>query len=181
MLETLRSTKTSLRRSTVPLLARNKVLMKELKQSKEKMKSLQNEDLQHRLQKQDIQSAQLLLISEYVTAAECTAHRNRRCTYDWLLLCLLHICTSSTWSFLRNDEILPLPSITTMRKYIRMRGLPCGLDKLFLTVLVTKTATKSPLEQREMLLLDEVQSMQELAVHSKSKMNSGLVDYAHDD
>lgn len=56
-IETLRRAKKSLTRSKVRLLARNKVLLKELKQSKNKMKSLQTEDLQHRLQQHEIPSA----------------------------------------------------------------------------------------------------------------------------
>ncbi|KAL3179596.1 hypothetical protein MRX96_037978 [Rhipicephalus microplus] len=59
-IETLRRAKTSLTRSKARLLVRNKVLLMELKQSKNKMKSLQNEDLQHRLQQHDIPKPQAL-------------------------------------------------------------------------------------------------------------------------
>ncbi|KAH9372240.1 hypothetical protein HPB48_003447 [Haemaphysalis longicornis] len=181
-IETLRRAKTSLTRSKARLLARNKVLLMELNQSKDKMKSLQNEDLQHRLQQHDIPSAQLLLISECIAAAKCTNKRNRRYTDDWLLLCLLlHIRSSSTYSFLRNNDILPLPCVTTIRKYVSMMGLKCGFDERCLAALATKMATKSPMERRGMLVLDEIQVRKELVVNSKTMTYSRLVDHGQDD
>lgn len=101
-IETLHRAKTSLTRSKACLLARNKVLLKELKQVKDKMKSLQNEYLhQH-----------TYFSMQCLSAAKRTTKRNRRYTDDWLLRCLLaHIRSSSTYSLLRNNDILSLPCI----------------------------------------------------------------------
>lgn len=138
-IETLRRARRTLNRSKARLLKRNKMLLNELQQAKNKMKSLQNEEIQVRLQEQNIPSVQLLLIRECVSAAKCTTKKNRRYTDSWLLLCLLlHIRSSATYAFLRNNDILPLPCVSTVRKYISMMGLKCGLDEKFSKAFATK-------------------------------------------
>ncbi|KAG0422133.1 hypothetical protein HPB47_002026, partial [Ixodes persulcatus] len=62
-----------------------------------------------------------------------------------------------------------------------MMGLKCGLDELFLAAFATKMATKSPMERRGMLLLDEIQIRKELAVNSKTMTYFGYVDHEQED
>lgn len=65
--------------------------------------------------------------------------------------------------------------------YISMMALKCGLDERFLAAFATKMATKSRMERRGMLLLDEIQVGKELAANSKTLTYSGLVDHGQDD
>lgn len=181
-IETLRRARRTLNRSKARLLKRNKMLLNELQQAKNKMKSLQNEKIQVRLQEQNIPSVQLLLIRECVSAAKCTTKKNRRYTDSWLLLCLLlHIRSSATYAFLRNNDILPLPCVSTVGKYISMMGLKCGLDAKFFKAFATKMASKRPMERRGMLVLDEIQVRKELAVNSKTMTYSGFIDHGQPD
>ncbi|KAH7954270.1 hypothetical protein HPB49_017123 [Dermacentor silvarum] len=73
-----------------------------------------------------------MLLKECVKAAKAASKRGMRYHQDWLLLCLLlHIRTSSGYRFLRENNILPLPSVKTIRKYLAMVGMQCGFDADF--------------------------------------------------
>lgn len=58
-----------------------------------------------------------------------------------------------------------------------MTGLKCGLDERFFTAFAKKVATKSTIERRGMLLLDEIQVRKELAVNLKTMAYFGFIDH----
>ncbi|KAH9383948.1 hypothetical protein HPB48_025892 [Haemaphysalis longicornis] len=131
-LDALRFSRAALQRSRARLLKRNKLLTKQLEESKKEMMKIQDEDVAEKLQALDMPPAQLLLLKECISAAKCTAKTNRRYTDDWLLLrLLLNIRSPATYSFLRGNNILPLPCVSTIRKYISMVGLKHGFDEDF--------------------------------------------------
>lgn len=66
----------------------------------------------------------------------------------------------STYRFLRNQEILPLPSITTVKRYLSRVNLKCGLDNEFFEALKLKLETKSEFERQRILIFDELQVRQ---------------------
>lgn len=59
-------------------------------------------------------------LREIVAAAKCKdAKKGRRYSEEWLLLCmLLHMRSPTAYNFLRNNNIIPLPCVRTIRKYV---------------------------------------------------------------
>ncbi|EEC07963.1 hypothetical protein IscW_ISCW006389 [Ixodes scapularis] len=90
-----------------------------------------------------------------------------------LLLCLLlHIRTPTGYRFLRENDILPLPSVKTVRKYISMVGLKCGFDQDFFLSLKIKLQHKAESEKHGILIFDEIQQ-------KAFKIGSEWVKWAH--
>ncbi|CAN8014592.1 unnamed protein product, partial [Ixodes persulcatus] len=117
----LRRARNALKRSKERLLKRVKVLSEGLKQARAKMQNMSTEVLDQKQEALKQPSAQLELIKECVLAARCKSKMSRRCTEHWILICLLlHIRSPSGYSFLKDNEILPLPCVTTVRKYLSM-------------------------------------------------------------
>ncbi|KAH8034024.1 hypothetical protein HPB51_019089 [Rhipicephalus microplus] len=120
-LSALRHARSAVQRSRARLAKRNKLLLEQLQAAMKELTDLQEQDIKEKLKGFDIPPAQLLLIEECVSVARCASKTSRRYTDDWILLCLLlHIRSPATYSFLRNNDILPLPCVTTVRKYISM-------------------------------------------------------------
>lgn len=62
--------------------------------------------------------------------------KGRRYSNEWLILCLLlHIRNSAAYNMLRNNNILPLPSKSTICKYLRSSNTGCGFDEQFFKAL----------------------------------------------
>lgn len=177
-LKSLRRAKSVLQQSRARLLKRNELLVKQIEDTKTELTKLQEEDIKEKLHALNMPPAQLLLLDECISAARCTTKRNRRYTDDWILLCLLlHIRSPATYSFLRSNDILPLPCISTVRKYISMVGLKCGFDENFFQALKIKVCMKTPFQRRGMLIMDEIQVRKEMAVNSQTMTYAGLVDH----
>lgn len=127
-----RRARNALKRSKERLLKRVKVLREEMKQAQAKMQSMSMEVLNEKLGALKLPAPQVELIKECVSAAKCRSKNNRRYTEHWILICLLlHIRSPSGYSFLRDNEILPLPCVTTVRKYLSMLRVKCGFDTRF--------------------------------------------------
>ncbi|KAH7964173.1 hypothetical protein HPB51_027589 [Rhipicephalus microplus] len=176
-LSALRHARSAVQRSRARLAKRNKLLLEQLQAAMKELTDLQEQDIKEKLKGFDIPPAQLLLIEECVSVARCASKTSRRYTDDWILLCLLlHIRSPATYSFLRNNDILPLPCVTTVRKYISMVGPKCGFDDNFFKALKIKVAGKTAFQRRGILILDEIQVRKEMAVNSQTMTYTGLVD-----
>ncbi|KAH6945673.1 hypothetical protein HPB50_009587 [Hyalomma asiaticum] len=153
-------------------MKRNELLARQLQNTRQELMKLQDEEISEKLRGLDIPPMQLVLLEECISAARATSAKNRRYSDDWLLLCLLmHIRSPASYSFLRNNEVLPLPCVSTIRKYINMVGLKCGFDDEFFEAL------KAAFQRRGMLILDEIQVRKEMCVNSKTMTYAGLVDH----
>lgn len=137
---------------------------------------MQEEEVTEKLKGLNLPPAQLLLLEECISAAKCTSKTYRRYTDDWLLLCLLlNIRSPATYAFLRTNDVLPLPCITTIRKYISMVGLKCSFDENFFKAFKMKISSKPQFQRRGMLIFDEIQVRKEISVNSKTMTYTGLV------
>uniref|UniRef100_T1II28 Uncharacterized protein n=1 Tax=Strigamia maritima TaxID=126957 RepID=T1II28_STRMM len=63
----------------------------------------------------------------------------------------------STYKFLRTQGILPLPSVETIRRYLRKVDLKCGFDPEFLEAFGKKLIGKRIKKNVAFLSLDEIQ------------------------
>lgn len=119
-------------------------LLGQLQAAMKQLTDLQEQDVKEKLKGLDILPAQLLLLEECVSVARCASKTSRQYRDDWLLLCLLlHIRGPATYSFLRNNDILPLRCVTTVQKYVSMAGPKCRFDENFFKALKIKVAAKA--------------------------------------
>lgn len=80
--------------------------------------------------KNNIPPNHLLLIKEIFAAAKKKSAKGNRYTEDWIMLCmLLHIRSPSGYSFMRENKLLPLPCIRSIRNYLQLIKTSCGFDE----------------------------------------------------
>ncbi|KAH8025845.1 hypothetical protein HPB51_012877 [Rhipicephalus microplus] len=133
----------ALKRAKDRLTKRIKGLQQALKTMQDQFASISNKSLQEKLEKLDVPNAQLMVIHECIAAAKATGKKNRRYTENWLLLCLvLHIRSPSTYAFLRNNHILPLPCVSNVRKYLSAIRVKCWSDASFFAAFKKKLLSK---------------------------------------
>ncbi|KAH9376842.1 hypothetical protein HPB48_009750 [Haemaphysalis longicornis] len=130
--EALRKQRIACYRSKQRLQKRKDVLTRELIKCKELLNDLKDSDLEDLAKKAELPEAQIVLLTECVAAAKATSKQARRYRDNWLLLCLLlQIRSPAAYPLFRDSNILPLPCVKTVRKYISTAGMKCGLDAEF--------------------------------------------------
>lgn len=129
----------------------------------------------------NVHPAQKLLITECIKQSKYLKKTSRRYTSEWLLLCLLlHIKSPTTYNFLRTNEILPLPSISTVRSYLSRVKLKCGLDEEFFEAFQRKMIQKNEFERHGIVIFDEMQVKQSVQLQVKSLKLMGVQDFGTD-
>lgn len=81
------------------------------------------------------------------------------------------------YSFLREQNILPLPCVTTLRKHLLAVKIGCGFDDDFFKLLKKKFITKSEYEKKVILVLDEIFLRESLGVNTRDLTYHGLEDF----
>lgn len=161
----LRHAQYALKRSKDHLTKRVKVLREELKKVQTDLQSVCDETLAEKLSQLRLPEAQLTLIKKRVSASRYANKKSRRYTEGWLLLCLLlHIRSPSAYAFLRENDVLPLPFVSTVRKYLLLVRANFGLDRHFF----------DPFQRHGILVFDEVCVRKEMKVNSKTMMYAGF-------
>lgn len=73
--------------------------------------------LEERLKTNEIPTNQRVALHEILSAAQVLNLKGRRYSEDWILLCLLfHMQLPCGYNFIRNNEIMPLPCVRTIRR-----------------------------------------------------------------
>ncbi|KAH9377962.1 hypothetical protein HPB48_015074 [Haemaphysalis longicornis] len=174
----LRRANYALRRSKSRLLKRFKNLSIELKQARQRIHTLSEEELDVKLSQMNLPSAQLTAVKECISAARFENKKSRRYTEGWLLMCLLlHIRSPAAYSFLRGNDVLPLPCVTTIRRYLSLVRAKCGFDSRFFAAVKKELATKNEFQRHGILVFDEMQVLKEVSVHSKTMTYSGYREF----
>ncbi|KAH7942568.1 hypothetical protein HPB49_025363 [Dermacentor silvarum] len=180
-LEALREQRIASYCSKLKLQKRKQAHIDELLKYKAQVKHLEDNEVEDLAKKAGFPEMPHVLLTECIAAAKATPKQGRRYTYNWLLLCLLpHIGSPSSYRFLRESDILPLPCFRTVRKYIATVGMKCGFDLDFFAALKKKLDEKSCFQRHDMLLFDEVLVRERKCVDSKTLTYIGLVDYGED-
>ncbi|CAI6351322.1 unnamed protein product [Macrosiphum euphorbiae] len=98
-----------------------------------------------------------------------------------MLLCLLfQIRSPSGYKFLREQNILPLPCINTIRKHLLAVEIRCGFDKNLFKLLTKRFATKNNFEKKGILLFDEISLREGLSVNTRELTYTGLEDFGEE-
>lgn len=96
----------------------------------------------------------------------------------YYLHCISIICRSpSGYSFLRNNNILPLPCTNSIRTHLLSVEIGCGFDKKIFKLLKKKLSNKTEQERQGVILLDEIFLRESISLNSRTLTYSGLEDY----
>ncbi|KAH9367695.1 hypothetical protein HPB48_007807 [Haemaphysalis longicornis] len=175
--EALRKQRLACYHSKQRLQNRKDALTSELRKCKERLNDLRDSDLEGLAKKAELPEAQIVLLTECVAAAKATSKQARRYRDNWLLLCLLlQIRSPAAYRFLRGSNILPLPCVKTVRKYVSAVGMKCGFDAEFFLALKKKLEARSEFQKHGMLLFDEIQVRERKCVESRTLTYIGFVD-----
>jgi hypothetical protein len=80
------------------------------------MSALSSINLEYRLDK-NVPFNQRIFLTEIVSASNIKNKKGRRYSENWSLLCMLfHIRSPCGYTFLLNNDILPLPCVRTIRR-----------------------------------------------------------------
>lgn len=83
----------------------------------------------------------------------------------------------SGYKYLKEQNILPLPSISTIRKHLLAVKIGCGFDKDFFKLLKKKFSEKSDNQKKVILVFDEIFVRESLNVNTRNLTYNGLEDY----
>jgi len=81
---------------------------------------------------------------------------------------------------LREQNILPLPCINTIRKHLLAVEIGCGFDKNLFKLLTKKFLTKNNFEKKGILLFDEISLRESLSVNTRELTYIGLEDFGEE-
>jgi len=79
-------------------------------------------------------------------------------------------------TFLSDHNILPLPSINKVRKYLLAIKIGCGFDPNLFKLLKKKFSTKNKFQRKGILLLDEMFLRESISVNSRTLTYTKLED-----
>ena len=104
--------------------------------------------------------------------------KGRRYSHEWLLLCLLlYIRSSATYNMLRNNGVLPLPTKSTMLKYLHASNVGCGFDEKFFVLLGKKLQAYPEMAKEGILSFDEILVRKSIELDVKTMTFAGLTDF----
>lgn len=152
-------------------------LKMELKEAKDKIKVVNDEEVQHKIEKMNLSCAQKMLVMECIKMTRYKEKSSRRYSASWLHMCLLlHIKSPRTYAFLRKNEILPLPAISTVRKYLSQVRVQCGLDEEFFEAFKIKIKEKNEFARQGILIFDEMSVRVNIHLNVKTLKLVGIED-----
>ncbi|KAF0688905.1 DDE-1 domain-containing protein, partial [Aphis craccivora] len=148
---------------------------------KNKTATLTDSTLNTLFSSNNLSNSQKTIITEIINSSKAVKPNNRRYSEDWILLCiLLKIRSSSTYLFLKEQEILPLPCTRTIRMYLSLINTQCGFDEIFFLLFKKKVAMLKKEEKHGVLVFDEIFLRESLQVNSQTLTYSGLENFGRE-
>ncbi|KAH9363211.1 hypothetical protein HPB48_003856 [Haemaphysalis longicornis] len=109
---------------------RQALLERELQRSQEALIKMKQEQFHSVLA--HLPEAQHLVVRECIQMSKCASPKGHRYSSNFLTMCMmLHIRSPASYSFLRESKLLPLPAVSTVRRYISMVTTESGFDETF--------------------------------------------------
>ncbi|XP_049273328.1 uncharacterized protein LOC125759099 [Rhipicephalus sanguineus] len=109
-------------------------------------------------------------------AAKQTSKKGMRYNQEWILECLLmKLKSPRLYQHIRKNEILVMPSKTTLKRYLRSYQSAFGFNAAVMNTLKKKTASMSDLERHGGLLVDEMKLSEHFSVTASGQIQ-GFVD-----
>ncbi|KAH6946164.1 hypothetical protein HPB50_011978 [Hyalomma asiaticum] len=153
-------------------------LKNELKVYQERMSNIGEEELESLPQR--LPEGQRIVVEECIKLDTCISSKGRRYSDKFLTMCLLlHIRSPAAYEFLRRNNLMPLPAVSTVRKYISLVRPDCGFDGKFFEAFKKKLLNKKDRQRHGILVFDEMQVRQGRDVNARTFSYIGQVQ--HDD
>jgi len=86
----------------------------------------------------------------------------------------------AAYTFLREQNILPLPCPRTVRRYLSLIKSPCGFDQQFFQLFKKKISMLSEKQKHGVLAFDEIMLRESLGVNSNTLTYTGLENLGKD-
>lgn len=104
-----------------------------------------------------------------------------RYSHKWIMNCLLlHIKSSAAYNMLRANKILPLPSRSTICRYLKSSNAKCGFDPAFFSTLKERLAKLPCMARHGILCFDEMKVLPSKDVNMATMKFDGFVDYGEE-
>ncbi|KAL4107529.1 hypothetical protein QTP88_017865 [Uroleucon formosanum] len=149
------------------------VVRKQVLRARHKVKLLQNHlnEFKEKLNKLSDTSVENIIIENKLNDSQSTLIR------EIMLLCLLfNIRSPGAYRFLREQELMPLPCTSTVRKHLSIVKTDCGFDLRFFDLLKKRMFRKPQNQRHGVLLFDEIRLRKGLYVNTRDLSYSGLED-----
>lgn len=162
--EYLRKRSDRRRKQLQRLKLKNKRIIQQIKTARQKIQNMEKEDLFKKIEElNNLGSSQKILLGECINACRYKKKSSKRYSSGWLLICLLmHIKSPAGYRFLRNNDILPLPAISTIKHYLSRVNFKCGLDENFFEAFKLKMYQKNIFQRHGILIFDEMQVREDI-------------------
>lgn len=94
-----------------------------------------------------------------------------------MLCLLLNIRSPTTYNFLRTNDLLPLPAVSTIRNYLSRVKVQCVLDDQFFEAFKQKLKSQTDIEKQEILAFDEMAVRKSIALNVRNLKLVGIQDF----
>jgi len=156
----------------------NTKLGDEIKILKSKLEKLTEDVIEDHIQRLNIGSAQAMVLKEIINIAKYSSKYARRYSSDWLLTCLLmSIRSPEMYNFLLKNDILPLPSVRTIKRRMSSVKIECGFDPCFFEGFAKKMEAKTEQQKYGLLIFDEISVRKSLKTDQHSMRYQGVVNF----
>ena len=108
---------------------RIEILRSRILSQQAQINELKEENVFKKCEELNISDKQKMCVKEIMATAQKKNSKGRRYTEEWVMLCILmHIQSPSAYEFLRKNEVLPIPSIRTIRRYLSVMNITSNTD-----------------------------------------------------
>ncbi|KAH8031091.1 hypothetical protein HPB51_012779 [Rhipicephalus microplus] len=153
----------------------------QLRQCQTKLAEFRKKTAKYERQQQSLQrlsDREKLIIDQCVMKANAKSARAVRYKKDWLYDCLLlKTKSTSVYTYLQENNFLPLPNPRTLYCYMKSLKADFGFDAHVFTVLKEKLLTSPESERRGVLMFDEMSVRKSLHVRESDMKVVGKVDF----
>ena len=119
-----------------------------------------------------------MVVKAIFNKAKCSSAHRIRYDADFVMECLLlRIKCKAAYNHLRDQKILPLPSLSTMRRLLSCMPCTFGLNSFALSAIKRTISEKPRAERMGSLVLDEMSIASSIEFNSQELKFDGFVDF----
>ncbi|KAH9385045.1 hypothetical protein HPB48_027084 [Haemaphysalis longicornis] len=128
---------------------------------------------------QKLSAREKLIFDHWLMKANAKSATAARYKKEWIYDCLLlKIKSTAVYTFLHENEFLPLPNPRTLYGYLRNLKADFGFDSTLFTVLCEKLEAVPERERRGVLMFDEMSVRKSVHIRESDMALLGKVDFA---
>ncbi|KAL3252132.1 hypothetical protein MRX96_054941 [Rhipicephalus microplus] len=128
---------------------------------------------------QKLSAREKLIFDHWLMKANAKSATAARYEKEWIYDCLLlKIKSTAVYTFLHENEFLPLPNPRTLYGYLRNLKADFGFDSTLFTVLCEKLEAVPERERRGVLMFDEMSVRKSVHIRESDMAQLGKVDFA---